>query len=115
MTGSQTQKLAWRLAAVPKFVVNYGFNPSAILHIDWMSDEDSEPEDFSKYETAEERQDALKEWRTDCLHRLGITGDISLHDDIALLEVIRPEWRNDYVSNHHTLMTPKRKYLLLLT
>lgn len=110
----ELQKLGWRLAAVPQFVVNYGFNPSAILHIDWMSDEDSEPEGFSNYETAEEKQDALTEWRTSCLHRLGITGDIRLHDDLALLEVMRPEWRNDYVSTCHSLIIPRRKYSYLL-
>ncbi|KAF8523419.1 hypothetical protein JB92DRAFT_2827353 [Gautieria morchelliformis] len=34
-------KMAWRLTAVPKFMVNYHLNPSALLHPDWMSNEDS--------------------------------------------------------------------------
>ncbi|KAF8482270.1 hypothetical protein JB92DRAFT_2837353 [Gautieria morchelliformis] len=97
---SDLQKMGWRLAAVPQFVANYGFNPTAVLHVDWMSDEDSEPEGINKHETAHERQEAMTAWRTSCLHRLGITGDIKLHDDLALLEVVRPEWHNDYVSAH---------------
>jgi hypothetical protein len=88
----------WRLTTVRKFMVNYGFNPAALLHVDWMSDEDSEPEGFSLCETETEKTKAMDQWRTNSLHRLGITGDLGLHDDIALLEVIQPEWRSEYVS-----------------
>ncbi|KAF8482265.1 hypothetical protein JB92DRAFT_3132525 [Gautieria morchelliformis] len=87
ITGADLQKMGWQLATVPQFVANYGFNPTAVLHVDWMSDEDSEPEGINKHETAHERQEAMTAWRTSCLYRLGITGDIKLHDDLALLEV----------------------------
>ncbi|KAF8484202.1 hypothetical protein JB92DRAFT_3131816 [Gautieria morchelliformis] len=106
-TKKRIEETNWKVArhrhrredVIPQFVANYGFNPSVIFDVDWMSDEDSEPKGISKYETAHEKQEAMTVWRTSCLHRLGITGDIGLHDDLALLEVIRPELCNKYGSS----------------
>jgi hypothetical protein len=88
----------WRLTAARKFMVNYGFNPTTLLHVDWMSDEDSEPEGYSICETEAEKTKTMAEWRKNSLHRLGITGDLEPHDDVGLLEVVQPEWRSEYVS-----------------
>ncbi|KAF8523227.1 hypothetical protein JB92DRAFT_3110203 [Gautieria morchelliformis] len=84
-------KMAWRLTVVPKFMVNYHLNPSALLHPDWMSNEDSEPEGYDKFDDEQARQEEMVMWRRNCLLRLGISGDD--HDDIAILEVVKPEWR----------------------
>ncbi|KAF8496598.1 hypothetical protein JB92DRAFT_3126107 [Gautieria morchelliformis] len=89
-------KMAWRLTAVPKFMVNYHLNPSALLHPDWMSNEDSEPEGYDKCDDEQAQQEEMAMWRRNCLLRLGITGDD--HDDIAILEVVKPEWRSDLAS-----------------
>ena len=32
------------MSAVPRFIINYHFDPKPMLHTDWMSEEDSGPE-----------------------------------------------------------------------
>ncbi|KAF8491551.1 hypothetical protein JB92DRAFT_3128306 [Gautieria morchelliformis] len=95
-TCRREDKKTWRLTAVRKFMVNYGFNPAPLLHLDWMSKEDSEPEGYAQCEMETEKTQVLAEWRKNLLHRLGITGDLGLHDDMGLLEVVQPEWRSEY-------------------
>ncbi|KAF8530779.1 hypothetical protein JB92DRAFT_2825507 [Gautieria morchelliformis] len=48
------KKMVWRLTAVLKFMVNYHLNPSALLHLDWMLDEDSKVEGCDKFEDEKE-------------------------------------------------------------
>lgn len=54
------QKLKKRTSALTKFKYNYDFDPEPLLHLDWMSDEDSEPEDYAKCETEGSRKTDLE-------------------------------------------------------
>ncbi|KAF8512970.1 hypothetical protein JB92DRAFT_2830538 [Gautieria morchelliformis] len=63
-----------------------------VTYHDWMSEEDSEPEGYAKCEMEMEKTQAMAEWRKNLLHRLSITGDLGLHDNMGLLEVVQPEW-----------------------
>ena len=80
-------------------MANYTFDPSWLLHVDWMSDEDSGPENVEGLQ-GDDQEDAVQSWREDMLERLGFKDpqDDEL-DDLAILEVVHPEWRSDYVSN----------------
>ena len=68
-----------------------------MLHLDWMSDEDSEPENANKCATKEAHENMVEVWRKNMLTRLGFNGNADF-DDLLVLEVICPGWRSDYVS-----------------
>ncbi|KAF8465473.1 hypothetical protein JB92DRAFT_3062714 [Gautieria morchelliformis] len=81
------------MSPVPRFIVNYHFDPRPMLHMDWMSKEDSEPEGILLCETEADHQVKRDEWRTEMLQRQGFMGNSDAHDDIGILEVIEPKWR----------------------
>jgi hypothetical protein len=86
------------MSAIPRFILNYKFDPKLMLHMDWMSEEDSGPEGILECKDEEERQVQVSGWRKDMLTKLGFNGTPEDHDDIALLEVVEPMWRTEYVS-----------------
>ena len=78
-------------------MANYTFDPSWLLHVDWMSDEDSGPENIEDLR-GDDQEDAVQNWREDMLERLGFKDlQDDDHDDVAILEVVHPEWRSKYV------------------
>ena len=85
------------MSAVPRFIINYHFDPKPMLHTDWMSEEDSGPEGILDC-CEEDRWEPMREWRENMLTKLGFKGPVDEHDDIAFLEVIEPMWRTEYVS-----------------
>lgn len=83
-----------RLWAVPRFIKTYKFNPTKLLHADWMSDECSGPEEPASDEDAETQE----HWQKRMAKLSKFHGTPEEIEDFAVLEVAEPEWRDEYVS-----------------
>ncbi|KAF8519059.1 hypothetical protein JB92DRAFT_2828563 [Gautieria morchelliformis] len=83
------QKKDWRLQAVNTFTDKYGVDPTPLLVQDYMSDEASDsPEDKDI-------------WKRRVMNYGGLEGKL---EDHRVLEIVRPEWRDEATSEiYHEL------------
>ncbi|KIJ27763.1 hypothetical protein M422DRAFT_271053 [Sphaerobolus stellatus SS14] len=111
LRGRRLLKFDERKKAAPDFFVNYSFDPVPLLHVDWMSDDESEAE-FPIQSENEGKEDSYgsnyfletkSEWRHQMLGRLGIKFSLAT-EELSILETVNLSWRAGYVDEiYHEL------------
>jgi hypothetical protein len=64
--------------------------------MDWMLDDDSGPKGVLDCANEVEKQEKIANWREAMLEKLGFSGNPDDHDDVAFLETVEPEWREQF-------------------
>jgi hypothetical protein len=90
-------KLSQQQSASKSFKKLYSFDPSPLFHPNYMSDEDSGPEESAE-DKDNEGEESMREWREAMIKELGYTGPVEDHEDVSILEVIDPMWRSKFVN-----------------
>ncbi|KAF8530814.1 hypothetical protein JB92DRAFT_3139205 [Gautieria morchelliformis] len=92
------QKKDWHLQAVNTFTDKYGVDPTLLLVQDYMSNEVSGPDIDSDGEIPTEDKDI---WKRRVMNYGGLEGKL---EDHRVLEIVRPEWRDEATSEiYHEL------------